>query len=438
MSPSDRRSVPPLPCDDRSVPDCNSEAVGAGSDWLFPVGALVIADLRSKAVIVGVGETEFSRSSSRSSLALTAEAFKAALTDAGLSHDDVDGIATHLGTPYGDDYDRMAYGLGLNIRHAAQYFTHGRFITLALQNAAAAVATGLADVVACIHTFKTDSMSDTRWVAKPGEEDREGAREGGGPHGQQPAFGLTSMTAGVAMAARRYLQTYGLHDDALMPVALSARLHAALNPRALLRDAPLTADAYLAEQFSMDPIRPSDGAIYGDGSVVVLVVSPERARSLGKPPVYIRGMQGMRAGREEFLFGPRGLGVMQQGTGRGVPEKHPHQVFDMADVRPPDIDGFYTYDIYSPIVLFALERFGHCEPGGAARFAGDGQIAPGGRLPVNTGGGLLAEIHMCGWNMIAEIVRQIRGEAGAGQLQSPGLLQWAGAAGDSIIFGGEP
>lgn len=395
-------------------------------------------DLRSRAAIVGIGCTEYTRSSPKTLMALTAQALKAALADSGLSRDDVDGIATHLGTPYGDDYDRMAYGLGLNIRHAAQYFTHGRFITLALQNAAIAVATGLADVVACIHTFKTDSISDSRWVAKPGDSDHEGAREGGGPHGQQPAFGLTSMTSGIAMSTRRYIEKYGYDDDALMPIALSARAHAALNPLAVLSKETLNAEDYLAQPFLMDPIRPADSAIYGDGSVVILVTTAERARELKKPPVYIRGMQGMRAGREEFLFGRRDLGIMQQGLGPAVAEKYPQQVYDMSGTRPADIKGFYTYDVFSPLVLFALERFGHCEPGAAARFAAEGGIAPGGRLPVNTGGGMLAEIHMCGWNSMAEIVRQVRGEAGAGQLADARVLQWAHPAGDAIIFGREP
>lgn len=370
-------------------------------------------------------------------MSLTSEALKAALGDAGLSRDDIDGITTHMGTPYGDDYDRMAYALGLNIRHSAQYFTHGRFITLALQNAAITVATGLADVVACVHTFKTESLSDSNWVAKPGESDREGAREGGGPHGQQPAFGLTSMASGMAMSMRRYIELYGYGDDALLPVVQSARAHAARNPLALLRDESLTSADYLAQPFLMDPIRPADGAAFGDGSIVVLVTSAERAHNLRKPPVYIRGMQGMRSGREEFLFGRRDLGVLQQGIGRVAAEKHPYQVYDMSDTRPADIDAFYTYDVYSPMVLYALERFGHCEPGTAAAFAADGNIAPGGALPVNTSGGMLAEIHLCGWNSIAEIVRQVRGEAGAGQLPNARLLQWANPIGDAIIFGGE-
>jgi acetyl-CoA acetyltransferase len=240
------------------------------------------------------------------------------------------------------------------------------------------------------------------------------------------------------LAARRYLELYGLSEDAFMPVALSARAHAAKNPRSLLGTTPLSAASYLSEPYVMDPIRESDGAVYGDGSVVVLISTAERARELRRPPVYVRGMQGIRTGREEFLFARRGLGVMQQGVGVPTPEKHTRQVFDMAGATPADISAFYTYDIFSPIILFALERFGHCEFGGAANFAADGSIAPGGRLPVNTSGGMLSEIHLSGWNNIAEIIRQIRGEAGASQLSDPRLLQWAGVAADSIIFGNEP
>jgi acetyl-CoA acetyltransferase len=392
-------------------------------------------ELRSKAAIVGIGVSDYSLSSPKSTMALTTEAFKNALDDSGLNGSDVDGITTHLGTPYGDDYDRIAHVLGLNIRHATQYFTHGRFMGTTLQNAAIATATGMADVVACVHTFKTESMNESRWVAKPGESDHEGAREGGGPHGQQPAFGLTSMTAGVAMAARRYIELYGLGEDAFMPVVMASRAHAALNPRALLHNEPISETEYLAQPFAMDPIRPADGARYGDGSVVVLVTTAERANKLRKPPVFLRGMQAMRTGREEFLFARRNLGVMQQGVHSPVTERRPYQVYEMAGAGPSDMDGFYTYDIYAPLVLFALERFCHCPLGEAAAFAASGAIAPGGRLPVNSGGGLMGEIHLCGWNMIAEIVRQLRGEAGGGQLRDAELLQWAQPIGDSIIFG---
>lgn len=394
--------------------------------------------LRGEAAIVGVGWTEFSPSSPKSGMRLTAEAFKAALADAGVARDEVDGITTHLGHPYGDDYDRMASGLGLNIRHAAQYFSHGRYVTLALQNAATAVVTSMADIVACVLTWKNDCLTGLNSPGVPGAGDREGAREGGGPHGQEPAFGLSSIAAGAALSMRRYMQIYGVEGDALMPVVLSAHAHAARNPLALRHGNPLSREQYLAQPFSMDPLRKADGALFGDGSVVILVATAEKARTLRKPPVYIRGMQGMRTGREEFLFGKRGLGVHQQGVNGETPEPHPHQVFEMAGAEASQIDAFYTYDIYAPMVLFALERFGHCAPGQAAGFAASGAIGPGGSLPVNTNGGMLAEQHLSGWATMAEITRQLRQEAGPTQVPQAKLVQWGTTWGDSIIFGSEP
>ena len=390
-------------------------------------------DLRGQAAIVGVGCTSFSRRASASALGLASEAFKAALDDAGAARDQVDGLTTHYGFPLGVDYDRLAEALGLNIRHAVQYWRHGRFVTTALQNAALAVVGGLADLVACYTTVK---FVDSRG-GLGGDADRDNAREGGGSHGEEPAFGLTAPAGGAALTATRYLDQYGLTEDALMQVALSARAHAALNPRAMRRE-PFDEAAYRREPLIVQPLRRADCALLSDGAVVVLVASAERARSFAKAPIYLNGMQGARAGREEFCFAPRGFGVQQQGLGSSPPEPHPRQVFEMAGVGPADIDAFYTYDAFSPLVMFALERFGHFEPGASAAAIAEGAIRPGGRLPVNTNGGLLAEAHVAGWNHIAEIVRQLRGEAGPTQLPRARHLQWGTAWGDSIIFGNEP
>jgi acetyl-CoA acetyltransferase len=98
------------------------------------------------------------------------------------------------------------------------------------------------------------------------------------------------------------------------------------------------------------------------------------------------------------------------------------------------VQGFYTYDAFSPLVLFALERFGYCGVGEAAAFVQDGRIAPGGALPVNTSGGLLSEAHVAGWNSICEMTRQLRGTAGASQIRDARALQWGTAWGDSVIL----
>jgi acetyl-CoA acetyltransferase len=171
-----------------------------------------------------------------------------------------------------------------------------------------------------------------------------------------------------------------------------------------------------------------------DGAAVVLVTSAERARDLRQPPVYISGMQGLRAGRDEFIFAPPGLGINQQEAGRVTPKDRDQDAYRMAGIERADIAGLYTYDAFTPLVLFVLERFGFCAPGEAAAWIQDGRIGLCGELPVNTSGGLLSEAHVSGWNSIAEIARQLRGQAGPRQIDGAEFLQWATCWGDSVVF----
>jgi acetyl-CoA acetyltransferase len=108
----------------------------------------------------------------------------------------------------------------------------------------------------------------------------------------------------------------------------------------------------------------------------------------------------------------------------------------MAGIERAEVSGFYTYDAFSPLVLFALERFGFCGPGEAATWVQGGRIELGGALPVNTSGGLLSEAHVGGWNSICEMVRQLRGEAGPRQIPGARFLQWGTCWGDSVILQG--
>jgi acetyl-CoA acetyltransferase len=144
-------------------------------------------------------------------------------------------------------------------------------------------------------------------------------------------------------------------------------------------------------------------------------------------------MQGTRSGRDEFIFAPRSLGINQQSAGRSATRPTDLEVFARAGVAREDVWGFYTYDAFSPLVLFALERFGYCGVGEAAAWVQGGRIELGGALPVNTSGGLLSEAHVAGWS-ICEMVRQLRGTAGASQIANAAVLQWGTAWGDSVIL----
>jgi acetyl-CoA acetyltransferase len=385
--------------------------------------------MRIDAAIIGIGASPFGRGLADSQLALAAKAFKDALADAGLQRSDVDGLSIHLGWPLGPDYDRIAEAFGLEIRYVNQAWLHGRFVTSALQHAALAVSAGLADVVACV-----TAVSFTRERGfLGGPSDIEGNREEGGTHGEAPPYGLTAPAGGAAIAMQRYMHVYGATSGQLAAVPIAMRNHALKNPRAIMKE-PLTLAAHQSARMVVDPLRLFDCCLISDGAAVVLVARGDRARDLRQKPIRIIGMQGTRSGRDEFIFAPRGLGINQQSARRSANRQIDFEVFARADVAREDVRGFYTYDAFSPLVLFALERFGYCGEGEAAAWVQDGRIEPGGALPVNTSGGLLSEAHVAGWNSICEMVRQLRGTAGARQIANAEVLQWGTAWGDSFIL----
>jgi acetyl-CoA acetyltransferase len=389
----------------------------------------VAYSIRDQTAIVGIGQSEYGRFLPDSQLRLGARALKAALDDAGLARADVDGVAIHLGWPLGVDYDRVAETYGLSLRWVSQTWLHGRFVTGALQQAAMAVACGLANVVACVTAI---SFTRERQILG-GPGDAEGTREDGGTHGESPPYGLTAPAGGAALAMQRYMALYGATSAELAAVPIAFRKHALKSPHAVMKK-PLTLAEHQASRMVVDPLRLYDCCLITDGAAVVLVTSAERARELKQAPVYIAGMQGLRSGRDEFIFAPRGLGINQQPTVQSRPPERDLAVYRMAGIERKDVAGLYTYDAFSPVVLFVLERFGFCGPGEAASWVQNGRIELGGELPMNTSGGLLSEAHVGGWNSILEIVRQLRGAAGERQIPNARHLQWGTAWGDSVIF----
>jgi len=385
-------------------------------------------DLKDKAAVCGVGHSPYGRRLNRSPIDLAGEAIRNALDDAGLGRDDLDGLIVSFGSPIGADADTLAYTLGLKLRLYNQTWAHGRFTASCLQWAAMAVNAGLANAVACLAAV---SFSGFRKPMMGGAGDAEGAREAGGGHGEDPVFGMTSPGAGAALVARKYFARFGATSRQLAAVAVAFRKHAALNPAAIMRE-PITVDDHQNSRFVCEPLHLLDYCLINDGAACVIVTTSERARDLKKPPVYLSGLQGLPAGREEFIWTYPGFGVSQQAGFDHKPGLQP--VYQMAEVTPKDIDALFTYDAFSILVWTALERFGFCGQGEAATFTQAGGIELGGALPMNTNGGLLSEAHIMGWNHQVEIVRQLRGECGKRQVADAQVMQWANAYGDSLIY----
>lgn len=390
---------------------------------------------RRDACIVGIGTSnEFGFDLGKSPLALQAEAFRAALDDAGLDKLAIDGLSTAHGSPNGVDYDEFVIAAGLDVRWAEQLWSHGRWATVTLIHAALAVANGLADCIAVANT-STSSRGFGRYLHSLGMgHGHEGLRDVGGGHGEWDIHGVDTPGMATALVAEEYMRRYGATPDDLSEIAVAFRAHALMNPMAIMRDKPMTRDQYFAEPPMGGPFRRADFCLSNEGATCLIVTTAERARDLARRPVVIAGFEGLRSSRDDYLlFSRPGLatGISRE---RPLADFAPPRVYEAAGVSRSDVDGLYLYDSFTSNVWMVLERFGFCGEGDASDFIRENGFGEHAQLGINTNGGLLSEAHLLGYGHLIEMVRQLRGEAGARQLPGPEVLQWATPRGDSAIL----
>ncbi|THA84161.1 lipid-transfer protein [Streptomyces sp. A0592] len=349
--------------------------------------------LGGRAAIAGIGATEFSKDSGRSELKLAVEAVHAALDDAGLTPADVDGMVTFTMDTSPEITVAQAAGIG-ELSFFSRIHYGGGAACATVQQAALAVATGVAEVVVCYRAF--NERSGRRFGS--GVQQREASAEGAALGWSLP-WGLLTPASWVAMAAQRYLHTYHLTPEAFGHVAVTDRRHAANNPAAYFHGKPITLSDHAASRWIVEPLRLLDCCQETDGGQALVVTTVERARSLRHAPAVITAAaQG--AGRRQ-----EGMTSFYRDDLSGLPEMDvvARQLWRTSGLRPSDIDVGILYDHFTPFVLMQLEEFGFCKPGEAADFvAADA-------LPLNTHGGQLGEAYLHGMNGIAEAVRQLRG-----------------------------
>ncbi|MFF0213511.1 lipid-transfer protein [Streptomyces vinaceus] len=349
--------------------------------------------LGGRAAIAGIGATEFSKDSGRSELRLAVEAVHAALDDAGLTPADVDGMVTFTMDTSPEITVAQAAGIG-DLSFFSRIHYGGGAACATVQQAALAVATGVAEVVVCYRAF--NERSGRRFGS--GVQQREPSAEGAALGWSLP-WGLLTPASWVAMTAQRYLHAHNLTPEAFGHVAVTDRRHAANNPAAYFHGKPITLADHAASRWIVEPLRLLDCCQETDGGQALIVTSTERARDLRHAPAVITAAaQG--AGRRQ-----EGMTSFYRDDLTGLPEMDvvARQLWRTSGLRPSDIDVGILYDHFTPFVLMQLEEFGFCKPGEAADFvAADA-------LPLNTHGGQLGEAYLHGMNGIAEAVRQLRG-----------------------------
>ncbi|MGW7690914.1 lipid-transfer protein [Streptomyces asiaticus] len=373
--------------------------------------------LGGRAAIVGIGATEFSKDSGRSELKLAVEAVQAALDDAALTPADVDGLVTFTMDTNPEITVAQACGIG-DLTFFSRVHYGGGAACATVQQAALAVATGVAEVVVCYRAF--NERSGRRFGS--GVQHREPSAEGTALGWSLP-FGLLTPASWVAMAAQRYLYAYRLTPEVFGHVAVTDRRHAATNPAAYFHGKPITLAEHAASRWIVEPLRLLDCCQETDGGQAIVVTSVERARDLPRPPAVITAAaQGAGRGQEQMTsFYRDGLtGLPEMGVVAG-------QLWRGSGLAPADIDVALLYDHFTPFVLMQLEEFGFCGRGEAAGFVAEDA------LPLNTHGGQLGEAYLHGMNGIAEAVRQIRGSS---VNQVPGAARTLVTAGTGVPTSG--
>ncbi|MET9360053.1 lipid-transfer protein [Streptomyces sp. NPDC006632] len=351
--------------------------------------------LGGRAAVVGIGATEFSKDSGRSELKLAVEAVRAALHDAGLSPSDVDGLVTFTMDTSPEISVAQAVGMG-ELSFFSRIHYGGGAACATVQQAALAVATGVAEVVVCYRAF--NERSGRRFGS--GVQQREPSAEGAALGWALP-FGLLTPASWVAMAAQRYLHAYHLTPEAFGHVAVTDRRHAATNPAAYFHGKPITLADHAASRWIVEPLRLLDCCQETDGGQAIVVTTAERARDLRQRPAVITAAAQGAGRRQEAMTS------FYRDDMTGLPEMGvvARQLWRSSGLSPAEIDVAILYDHFTPFVLMQLEEFGFCGPGEAADFVAADAV------PLNTHGGQLGEAYLHGMNGIAEAVRQIRGTA---------------------------
>src|SRR6266403_3528250 len=353
-----------------------------------------MGSLKDKYCIVGIGETEYSRNSGRTTRAMAVEAVKNAMADAGLGRDGVDGMMSYQG---GDSTPSnwVSPDLGLRLNFYMDVLGGGSSTEALIGLAMGAIEAGMCHTVAIFRSM--NGYSDFR-IGGTGARAAQPVR---GLDLAQVPFGMRSAGQAFSPTFMRHMYEYGTTSEQVAAVRVAHSKHASQNPKALLKER-VTVQDVLGSRWICKPLHLLDCCVETDNATCVIVTSAERARDLKQPLVLIRGVVG-RCNK------PRLDMHYQHGPISTVAGYYARQIlWPNAGVGPEDIDITGSYDAFTFTTMLQLEDYGFCKKGEGGEYVSSGAIQLGGRRPNNTSGGHLCEGYTHGMNMVIENTRQLR------------------------------
>jgi acetyl-CoA acetyltransferase/uncharacterized OB-fold protein len=369
-----------------------------------PIRPMVSATkFEDKVALTGVGSSTIGRRLMVDALSLTVAACLRAVDDAGLSLDDIDGLATYPGGHVGGMSEGGVTAVEEALRIRPTWISGGGEFpgpTGSVVSAMLAVAAGLCRHVLCFRTVWEATHTELLRTGKL----RPGGGRASGMFEWRSPFGAMSAANWIGVNASHYFWRYGGdRASTLAPIALTARANAARNPDAIYRSA-LTLDDYLGARMISTPFGLYDCDVPCDGAIAVIVSSIDTAADRPKTPVLVEAVGTQIAERiswdqDTLTHEPQVLG----------PAAH---LWTRTGLRPDDVDVAELYDGFTFNAVSWLEALGFCGIGEAADFLDGGTtIALDGALPLNTHGGQLSAGRTHGFGFLAEAIAQLRGEA---------------------------
>lgn len=363
----------------------------------------------AEVALVGIGHSGFypRGKSPEPDFRLLLKALFAACGDAGISPKEIDGLSSYCGPP--TDPRRVAAAIGTpELKFAAlQWASGGGGTSAAFANAAAAIIAGYCDCVAVIRSVKMDEGARYGQFGQGYGGAGPEAISGYGFRGVDKApYGVLSSASTLAFQASLLVETKGVGREVFSAVSRASYYHAQNNPDALMFGRPLTEEQYDEARDIAEPYKLYDCCLENDGACAVILTRTERARDLKNRPVHM-----LSVGETMEFRADAGAFNWPDLCSAGFKALAP-RLYRQAGVGPEDIDVAQVYENFIPGIVMTLEEFGLCTYQNASevlRF--ENLIAPGGKLPLNTSGGNLAEAYVLGMGHVLEGVRQLRGES---------------------------
>ena len=353
--------------------------------------------LKDKTAIVGIGQTEFSKSIDSTELNLACKAIKNALDDAGIHPNQVDALGsfTYEETPEFEIARNLGFG---NLTYWSQAPYGGGASCAAIGHVAIAIAAGIASVGVVWRSRKRGDPSSRMWS-----------------HTEEKIFdhwkwsrpsGLVRPVDESSMLMRRYMHDYGYTREDLANVSIQLRKYANANQDALMNEKKLSLDDYMNARMISDPLCLYDNCLESDGAIAIVITNLDIAKKLNNKPAMIHSFsQGMNKEHQlmTHYHSDNPLESSSYVTAKNI--------WRLSDYAPKDIDVAQIYDAFSPMIPFSLEAYNFSPQGESLNLIKEGLIDINGDLPVNTSGGSLSEVYLHGMNLITEGVKQIRGSS---------------------------